>query len=104
MAKLKRLWEYEGQIVYAFRCKGCKDRVHAVRLEGPHAWTWNGSLDKPTIQPSIKTWSKNDGSDTCHSFVTDGKIQYLGDCFHELKGQTVELPEWWGEGWEDETD
>jgi hypothetical protein len=30
----------------------------------------------------------------CHSFVTDGKIQFLPDCYHSLKGQTVELPEW----------
>jgi hypothetical protein len=29
----------------------------------------------------------------CHSFVTDGKIQFLGDCTHALAGQTVELPE-----------
>lgn len=29
----------------------------------------------------------------CHSFITDGKIQYLSDCFHELAGQTVDLPE-----------
>lgn len=30
----------------------------------------------------------------CHSFVTDGKIQFLSDCTHELAGQTVELPDW----------
>lgn len=30
----------------------------------------------------------------CHSFVTDGKIQFLNDCFHSLKGQTVDLPDW----------
>lgn len=28
----------------------------------------------------------------CHSFVTDGRIQFLGDCTHELAGQTVPLP------------
>lgn len=27
----------------------------------------------------------------CHSFVTDGRIQFLGDCTHELAGQTVGL-------------
>lgn len=31
---------------------------------------------------------------TCHSFVTDGRIQYLGDCTHSLAGQTVDLPDW----------
>lgn len=27
----------------------------------------------------------------CHSFVTDGQIQFLGDCTHSLAGQTVPL-------------
>ena len=30
----------------------------------------------------------------CHSFVTDGRIRFLGDCTHALKGQTVPIPEW----------
>jgi len=33
----------------------------------------------------------------CHSFLTEGRWQYLGDCAHELAGQTVELtplPDW----------
>ena len=30
----------------------------------------------------------------CHSFVTDGRIQFLADCTHALAGQTVDLPEW----------
>ena len=30
---------------------------------------------------------------TCHSFVTDGRIQFLADCTHPLAGQTVDLPE-----------
>jgi hypothetical protein len=30
----------------------------------------------------------------CHSFVNDGSVQFLGDCEHELAGQTVAmLPE-----------
>ena len=27
----------------------------------------------------------------CHSFVTDGRIQFLADCTHELAGQTVDM-------------
>jgi len=27
----------------------------------------------------------------CHSFITDGQIKFLGDCTHELAGQTVAL-------------
>ncbi|WP_019573378.1 DUF6527 family protein [Curvibacter lanceolatus] len=33
-------------------------------------------------------------SKRCHSFVTDGRIQFLSDCTHELAGQTVDLPPW----------
>jgi hypothetical protein len=61
-------------------------------------WGWNGSLDKPTFTPSILVkanyTSPNRLDDICHSFVTDGKIQFLGDCTHELAGQTVDLPDW----------
>ena len=28
----------------------------------------------------------------CHSFVTDGRIQFLSDSTHVLAGQTVDLP------------
>jgi len=30
----------------------------------------------------------------CHSFVTDGRIQFLADCTHALANQTVDLPDW----------
>ncbi len=30
----------------------------------------------------------------CHTFITDGRIQFLGDCSHKLAGQTVDLPAW----------
>lgn len=90
---------------------------------GPR-WTFNGCIDKPTFNPSIIVRGtdltekgkadlkahyalpedqrpelpegfKFDGVDTvCHSFVRDGRIQFLNDCTHALAGQTVDLPEW----------
>lgn len=38
---------------------------------------------KPThaVEPGSKT--------TCHSFVKAGQWEFLGDCTHHLKGQTV---------------
>ncbi|MCP8600812.1 anaerobic dehydrogenase, partial [Acinetobacter baumannii] len=27
----------------------------------------------------------------CHLFLTDGKIQFLSDCHHELAGLTVDM-------------
>lgn len=84
----------EGRTGFIFQCPGCKC-AHFVYTDvlGKPQWTWNGSYDKPTFQPSILT-CKNDPRHTCHSYVTDGKIQFLDDCYHELKGQTVELPDW----------
>ncbi len=56
-------------------------------------WTFNGDMEKPTLSPSYMTGFDNYKKNLCHSFIKDGKIQFLGDCFHELKGQTVELPD-----------
>lgn len=75
-----------------FICPGC-GYGHTPVVEGKGAWQWNGSLDAPTISPSILV-NQHDPKQRCHSFVRDGKIEFLNDCFHELAGQTVELPEW----------
>jgi hypothetical protein len=29
----------------------------------------------------------------CHSFVEAGRIRFLNDCWHDLKNQTVDLPD-----------
>ena len=75
-------------------CPGCNEH-HAVKVNVPYGWKWNGSEEKPTISPSIKVTYGHypDPPDVCHSFVTDGKIQFLGDCTHVLAAQTVELPD-----------
>lgn len=60
---------------------------------GTGNWSWNGDTEKPTLKPSIKTEGvNNDGSRLCcHSFVNDGKVQFLIDSTHELAGTTVPL-------------
>lgn len=105
-----------------FRCPGCGD-THLLQTPEINAgsgaiWGFNGDFDRPTFTPSILqwsghympgynsdkcwcTWTKEHPADEgkcptcyiCHSFVTDGKIQFLSDCSHSLAGQTVELPE-----------
>jgi hypothetical protein len=105
-----------------FFCPGCNE-FHVIPIEGPNAWGFNGDYDKPTFTPSIlvypswKTppeWDYDsaprdadgklslgpDGrllgavmSDRCHSFVRDGKIQFLSDCTHKYAGQTLDLEE-----------
>lgn len=88
-------------------------------------WTFDGNVDSPTFSPSMLVQSVDlpprdpatgdfkrgpDGKtlldthgrilgtkDTvCHSFVRGGKIQFLGDCTHALKNQTVDLPDMGG--------
>lgn len=94
-----------GRLV--FMCPGC-DMPHAIGYAGTGPlWTWNGSHDAPTFQPSVAVhWSEpsdvpeesddpaKDMPRVCHSFVTDGRIQFLGDCTHKLVGQTVDLLDW----------
>lgn len=103
-------WAVEGVHV-AIYCLGCKEE-HVVRVLEPHAWGWNGSFELPTFTPSLLVRgghfspSHKEGDPCwctmkdapfacvrCHSFITNGSIQYLSDCSHELAGKTIELPE-----------
>ena len=98
----------------AFFCPGCGE-YHRIRIEGNEhpLWTFNGNYERPTFTPSILVngvqaeldesgeWTGEwiygaDGKplpQVCHSFVTDGQIQFLGDCTHSLGGQTVPIPD-----------
>lgn len=84
---------------YWFHCPGCGND-HAFTV-GPQyspgeqraRWTFNGDFEKPTFSPSLLC-NNNYPESRCHSFVTDGQIQFLNDCWHSLKGQTVELPDY----------
>jgi Family of unknown function (DUF6527) len=103
-----------------FECPGCNE-LHQVVVERPEGqsgplWGDNGNPDAPTFTPSILVKSGHycqgqEGKDcwcayeqrlgkpapfkcfVCHSFVTNGKIQFLTDCTHALAGQTVDLPD-----------
>lgn len=99
----------------AFFCPGCQE-VHAVTVApASPTWGFNGNYEAPTFTPSVKVTSghyidghKGDSCwctynrdhpdkpapfkcSVCHSFVRDGKIQFLGDCTHALAGQTIPL-------------
>ena len=83
-----------GGKLYLFHCPGCGNS-HPVEVECPggNGWTWNGSMDKPTFSPSLLV-NQHRPESRCHSFIRDGNIQFLDDCFHELRGKTVEIPDW----------
>ena len=103
----------------AIRCPGC-GCSHNID-HGPGGWGWNGSVERPTFHPSLLVrqghhipnsppgcWCTYNAAHpdepapfkcgVCHSFIVDGKIQFLGDCTHALAGQTVPLPPWPTEG------
>lgn len=86
----------DGSQTLLFDCPGC-GMLHATPVSGSKrpAWQWNNRLDAPTLTPSVLvTWTRYDAPQMCHSFVRDGRIEFLGDCTHALKGRTVDLPEW----------
>jgi hypothetical protein len=87
-----------GQAHYYWHfCPGCNGLHHyTVVLQEPWdrpQWKSSGTYEKPSFTPSMLiTWGR-DVRSCCHYFLTDGQIQYQGDCTHTLKGQTVALPD-----------
>lgn len=106
---MKRVEVDEQGNVY-FDCPGCGLGHSLPTGPGPGArWGFNGSEERPTLTPSILARGVDRLTDAevaiierggkveprplvCHSFVTEGRIEFLGDCTHALKGQTVDLP------------
>jgi hypothetical protein len=82
-----RVQHKDGTETYCFSCPGC-DTVHCFN----NTWTVTGVEGSWTVAPSILVTSHTGGR--CHSFIRNGKIEYLGDCTHKLAGQTVTLPEY----------
>lgn len=99
---------------FFFHCPGC-ECDHGVwtnkKNQNQAVWNFNGDINNPTVTPSIKVQfphfkefvqtelGRIGKEDTCylhicHSFITNGKIQFLNDCTHKLSAQTVELPEY----------
>lgn len=75
-------------------CPGC-DVWHDPTI-APDRWAWDGDTVHPTLSPSLLVTGGPDLR--CHSFVRDGKWQFLSDCTHDLAGQTVPCPP--GDEWE----
>lgn len=75
-------------------CPGCES-PHTLIVKGAGAWQWNGNIERPTLHPSLLSNGDrfNPQMPRCHSFVTDGRIQFLSDSDHKLAGQTVDLPD-----------
>lgn len=82
-------------------CPGCDD-AHRVMILGEDGsvppgpcWQWDGNLEAPTIRASLLVrmdFTDGRAARVCHSFVTAGRWEFLGDSTHALAGQTVDLP------------
>lgn len=120
MSRLSRVLRGGTDNGLLFWCPGC-DMAHRIQHgQGPGPrWGWNGDAERPTFTPSVLVQyehmtppattpeirekiargeiQQTRVRDVCHSFVTDGRIQFLGDCTHALAGQTVDLPDFPGD-------
>ncbi|WP_335928830.1 DUF6527 family protein [Vibrio parahaemolyticus] len=85
-------------IAYSAYCPGCK-QSHVIYVQGRVTWIFNGDLANPTFSPSLMVNRNlsNPSAPRCHSFISNGQWQFLSDCTHELKGQTVPMIEVNGE-------
>lgn len=75
-------------------CPGC-GWLHQINVDRQNipSWDFNGDLVRPTLSPSVNAWRDYPtGTKRCHHYVRDGKIEFLSDCTHALRGQTVALP------------
>lgn len=86
--------------------------------EGTGNWTWNGDIERPTLKPSVLSQSGHFAPEfksgdscwckyydehpketpvfhcyRCHTWINEGKVQFLNDSTHELAGQTLDLIE-----------
>lgn len=95
---VKRITSQDGSnVLMVFECPGC-GIDHAFTVESPTRprWDWNNDMVKPTFSPSLLVrWPDPDGppgnANVCHSFVRGGVIEFLGDCTHNLAGQSIPM-------------
>ena len=91
---------------HAHRCVACES-LHHYAVEQPFKngaqWKFDG-VDTFTPSMNIRIGPRTDGKKiftavgpvdfvVCHYFVTKGQIQYLADCTHAMRGQTITLPD-----------
>lgn len=78
-----------GERSWWWWCEGCRS-LHRF----DDRWTFDGNLEHPTFSPSLLTqWEEGEEHRPCrcHVFITAGQVQYLGDCTHDLAGQTLPI-------------
>jgi hypothetical protein len=94
---------------YVFFCPACENmHFFAVNASKGPSWAFNGNPASPTFSPSLKITGTIPLTESeyktvmsgqlvapkpmcCHLNITDGKIQYHGDCTHSFRNQTIEM-------------
>lgn len=88
----------ETETEISFKCPGCGS-VHCVPKP---RWTLSGTVDAPTLTPSlVETINPKDRethrptvpTSVCHSKIDNGRIAFCGDSTHDMRNQTCELPD-----------
>lgn len=88
MGNTIKLWAKDSKYtLYAIFCPACK-RIHCFSTEFHKI-----NLEEVTVTPSLLMNPFDVDSPLCHSFITNNQIRFLGDCEHEFKNQTLDLPE-----------
>lgn len=105
-----KLWVHGSGFSLSWYCPGC-EMPHSINHQPGHGptWTWTGGVDNPTFWPSVDCEGSVPSDDPekfddpkfdipykCHVWVKEGMIQYLDDCSHKLRNQTVAMPDWPG--------
>lgn len=104
MPKCKPVADHNGTLYgWTIFCPGCRHE-HVIHA-GEKGWKFNGDFQCPSFSPSLLVYPHEEFVDDediesgtretprCHSVITNGNIAFCSDSTHELKGQTVPLPE-----------
>lgn len=89
----------ETKTGYMIKCPVCKWHEFPKVGKSGASWSFNGNYEKPTFTPSMNeaVGPFPEGSQwagqirRCHFVLTDGKLNFCGDCSHELSGRQRDL-------------
>jgi hypothetical protein len=82
---------------YMHWCPGC-NAPHFFNINAPEQgdgppprrFFYNGDFQLPTFSPAqVLTGERG----ACRYFLTSGKLEFMGDCWHEYRNRTVPLPD-----------
>lgn len=89
-----------GKLMHWWWCPGCEEtHIYWTQIPGEpvtpgNVWSYDGNEDAPTFSPSLLNHGGRGKTSehVCHLFITQGVIEFLGDCTHALAGQKVPMP------------